>query len=245
VIAGGFADALGRWVRLTEGERQALARLEERTRPLKRGQVLVRENDPSGELFLLARGTVMSYVLTKDGSRQILRFQFPGDLLGSAALAYPRSTETLAALTDALVCPFDRAAFAGLIAAHPRLAGVFLSLHQADRAALTDRLAALGRAPARARVAGLLVEMHERLATAGQVRADGAFVLGLTQEEIGDATGLTAVHVNRTLRLLEEEGLIVREQGRIRLAGVDALKRQANYVNRFDGLVLDWLPPAP
>ena len=41
------------------------------------------------------------------------------------------------------------------------------------------------------------------------------FVLGLTQEEIGDATGLTAVHVNRMLRQLEDDRLIAREGGRV------------------------------
>ena len=69
-----------------------------------------------------------------------------------------------------------------------------------------------------------------------------SFVLGLTQEEIGDATGLTAVHVNRMLRQLEEDGMIARDSGRLTLVNEPALAREANYVDRFDGLDLSWLP---
>lgn len=244
MVASCFADGLERWVTFSQAERQALARLEERQRSVKRGTVLVRENDPSGDLFVLREGTAMSYVLLDDGSRQILRFLFPGDLLGTPALVYPRSPETLVALGDGVVCPFDRTAFTALLTEHPRLAAVLLALHQADRAALTDRLAALGRTSARARVAGLLVELRRRLLLAQQVRADGSFIPGLTQEEIGDATGLTAVHVNRMLRQLEDERLIARENGRVRLLDEPSLARTANYVDRFGTLNLDWLPPA-
>ena len=68
--------------------------------------------------------------------------------------------------------------------------------------------------------------------------------LPLTQEEIGDATGLTAVHVNRMLRQLEDEALIARENGRVTIRNAPALMRTANYVDRFDGLDLGWLPEA-
>ncbi len=68
------------------------------------------------------------------------------------------------------------------------------------------------------------------------------FALGLTQEEIGDATGLTSVHVNRMLRQLEEEGMIARGSGRVTLTDERALARAANYVDRYEGLDLSWLP---
>ena len=244
MVASCFADGLERWVSLTHTERVALARLEERQRTVKRGTVLVRENDPAGDLYVLRQGMAMSYVLLDDGSRQILSFLFPGDLLATAALVYPRSPETLVALGDGVVCPFDRALLAGILAEHPRLAALMLALRQAERAAMTDRLAALGRTSARARVAGLLLDLRRRLTLTQSVRPDGSFSPGLTQEEIGDATGLTAVHVNRMLRQLEDERYIARENGRVRLLDEAALTRSANYMDRFSGLDLAWLPPA-
>lgn len=238
-----FAEILGELVTLVPEEQAALERLEERQRHIRRGAILLRENERADELFILRKGLVMSYVLLDDGSRQILRFHFPGDMLGVSSLVYRESPETLCALSDCVVCPFDRPAFSALTVAHPRLAALILVLCQIERVALTDRLAALGRTSAKARVAALLLEMRNRLRGTDKT-IDKAFNLGLTQEEIGDATGLTSVHVNRMLRQLEEEGMIAREGGRVTLLDLSALSTAANYVNRYQGLDLRWLPPA-
>ncbi|MEG3124311.1 Crp/Fnr family transcriptional regulator [Sphingomonas sp. GB1N7] len=228
---------------LTPSENATLQRLEERERALRRGGTLVRENDRAGEMFVLRKGTMMTSVLLDDGSRQILRFLFPGDMLAVSSLVYREAPETITALTDCVVCPFERSAMSRLIAEHPRLAALILVYNQIERAALTDRLAALGRTSAKARVAAVLLEMRNRLRMMDKSIRD-SFVLGLTQEEIGDATGLTAVHVNRMLRQLEEEKLIAREGGRLAFTDERALARAANYVDRYAGLDLGWLPEA-
>ena len=111
-----FADILGELISLTPGERGALDKLEERQRHLRRGAVLQRENEPGGELFILRKGLMMSYVLLDDGSRQILRFLFPGDMIGVSSAVYHEATETLAALSDCVVSPFERAALADMLA---------------------------------------------------------------------------------------------------------------------------------
>lgn len=236
-----FADVWGERVEFSESERNALTRLEERQRHVRRGAVLQRENEAANELFILRQGLMMSYVLLDDGSRQILRFLYPGDVLGLAATMYRDAPESLAALSDSVVCPFDRAMLSDVIAVHPRLAALFLVYAQIERVSLTDRLAALGRTSAKARVAALLLELRNRLRV-GDRAISNSFALGLTQEEIGDATGLTAVHVNRMLRQLEEDGLITREAGRVTIRDERALARTANYADRYQGLDLSWLP---
>ena len=236
-----FADRLGDLTDLTANERTALARLEERSRELRRGAILLRENDPFAELFILKRGMAMSYVLLDDGSRQILRFLFAGDMLALSSLAYRNSPETIVALTDCTVCPFDRSLIATLYTEHPRLAALIMVTNQMVKVALTDRLAALGRTSAKARIAALLLNIRNRMRRVDS-RVGPAFTLGLTQEEIGDATGLTAVHVNRMLRQLEEEQLVVRESGRVTFINEPSLSRVANFVDRLNGLDLRWLP---
>lgn len=234
-----LADRLGRLVLLKEEERAALTALGLRERSYRRGTTLQRAQDPVTEIHVLQRGMMMSYMLTGEGSRQIIRFHFPGDLVGMANLAYPTAPETIAALTDVCVAPVERAALGALIAAHPRLGALLLADAQMAQVALAERLASLGRHSAKARVAGVLIELRRRLNENGATN----FTLGLTQEEIGDATGLTAVHVNRMLRLLAQEGLIEREGGRVRLIDEAALERAAGQGAR-PGLDLDWLPPA-
>lgn len=238
-----FAERLGDLTPLTDAEHRSLERLEVRQRQLRRGAVLVRENEGSGELYVLKRGMLMSYVLLDDGSRQILRFHFPGDMLAVSGLVYRRSPETVVALTDSVVCPFDRAEMTGIVTEHPRLAAIIMAVNQMERVALTDRLAALGRTSAKGRVAALLLEIRNRMRALDK-SIDGTFTLGLTQEEIGDATGLTAVHVNRMLRQLEDDGLLSREAGRVTFLNEAGLARMANYTDRFSGIDLSWLPAA-
>ncbi|NML07070.1 Crp/Fnr family transcriptional regulator [Sphingomonas sp. G-3-2-10] len=236
-----FADVLSELVDLTPLEQAALERLEERQRQVRRGAIVQRENEKCSELFVLRKGLMMSYVLLDDGSRQILRFLFPGDMLGLSSMIYREAPETLCALSDCVISPFDRSVLADLMVAHPRLSAMVLVYSQVERVSLTDRLAALGRTSAKARVAALLLELRNRL-RATDKSVTNAFLLGLTQEEVGDATGLTAVHVNRMLRQLEEEGMIAREAGKVTLLDERGLARAANYVNRFERLDLGWLP---
>lgn len=238
-----FAEILSELVELTSAERTTLEKLESRQRQIRRGAVLQRENEPCGEMFILRKGLMMSYVLLDDGSRQILRFLFPGDMLGMSSAIYREAPETLAALSDCTVAPFDRTALADIMIAHPRLSAMIMVHAQIERVALTDRLAALGRTSAKARVAALLLELRNRLRVSDKSIAN-VFALGLTQEEVGDATGLTAVHVNRMLRQLEEDRMIAREAGKVTLIDERALARAANYVNRYEGLDLSWLPAA-
>uniref|UniRef100_UPI0035CC05BA Crp/Fnr family transcriptional regulator n=1 Tax=uncultured Sphingomonas sp. TaxID=158754 RepID=UPI0035CC05BA len=226
---------------LTANERLALERLEERKRPVRRGATLQRERERTGDVFILRQGMMMSSMLLDDGSRQILRVHFAGDMLAASALVYREATETLTALTDCIVAPFDRAAFTRLFTDHPRLTALIMVYNQIERAALTDRLAALGRTSAKVRVAAILIEMRNRLRMRDKTITT-RFVLGLTQEEIGDATGLTAVHVNRMLRQLEDERMIAREGGRVIFLDESGLGRIANFVDRYAKLDLSWLP---
>ena len=226
---------------LAPGEVTALERLEERQREVRRGALIQRENDPVGELYVLRRGWVLSYAMLIDGSRQILRIHFPGEFIGTTSAVYKKAPNTLLALTDLTVCPFDKRSLKALLEDHPRLAGLMYLISQAERVSLTDRLASLGRTSARSRVGALLLDMLDRLRLIDAEVGD-SFPLRLTQEEIGDATGLTAVHVNRMMRALVEAGLIERANGAIRILDETTLARESNYVNRYTGLDLSWLP---
>jgi len=160
---------------------------------------------------------------------------------------FRNSPETVIALTECAVAPVERAAVGALTAGHPRLAALLIAVDQIERVALTDRLAGLGRTSAKARVAALLIDIRNRLRVVDGTAGD-TFQLGLTQEEIGDATGLTAVHVNRMLRQLQDEGLISRDGGRMTFVNEAGLVRTAYHTARDTaraaGLDFSWLPPA-
>ena len=235
-----LAERLSHYVRLSAGEQESLTRLEEQDRAFRRGAVVIRENEAPRELFIVRSGWLHSSVVLGNGSRQIMRFQFQGDILGLPLLAFADSPETVTAVTDAVLCPFSRERLASLIAEHPRIAALLLGLSVADRVSLADRIASIGRTSARARVSLLLCEIFARMRRLGTPR-DEAIHLPLTQEEIGDATGLTAVHVNRMMRGLVEDVIIERSGNNVRLLDEARLASEANFIDRTD-LETGWLP---
>jgi CRP/FNR family transcriptional regulator len=236
-----LAERLSHYVRLSGGEQAALAGLEEQDRTLRRGAVVISENDAPRELYIVRSGWLHSSVVLGNGSRQIMRFHFRGDIVGLPLLAFADSPETVTAVTEVVLCPFARERLAELISGHPRLAALLIALAVAGRVSLADRLASIGRTSARSRVSSLLCEIHGRLKLLG-LAAGGAFQLPLTQEEIGDATGLTAVHVNRMMRALVEGGIIERQASQVRVLDEARLCAEANFSDRTV-IETSWMPP--
>lgn len=236
-----LAERLGHYVTLSAQEEKALAQLEEQERTYRRGSTIRREHDAARELFIVQKGWLHSCVLLGNGSRQIMRFHFPGDIVGLSSLAFGRSSDSITAVTDVTLCPFDKDKLALLFQQHPRLAALIFTLSVAERVSLADRLASIGRTSARARVASLLCEIFARLRVMAGARMT-EFHNPLTQEEIGDATGLTAVHVNRMMRGLVDDGLIGRSGNVISVADEARLAEEANFVDRFAQIDTSWLP---
>jgi CRP/FNR family transcriptional regulator len=237
-----LAERLSHYIRLSPGERDSLERLEEQDRSFRRGAAIISENEPQRELYIVRSGWVHSSVILGNGSRQIMRFHFPGDILGLPLLAFADSPETVTAVTDVILCPFSRERLAAIVSEQPRIGALLLGLAVAERVSLADRLASIGRTSARARVSSLLCEIFARLGQLGTPQHE-TIQLPLTQEEIGDATGLTAVHVNRMMRGIVEDGLIERlNGGHVRLLDEKRLAAEANFVERT-GLDTGWFPP--
>lgn len=235
-----LAEHLGRYVELSAREREALDGLTAGSRTYRRGTILRAEHGANGDIFVVVSGWIYSFALLEDGRRQIVRLHFRGDLLGLDGLAFPESPDAIAALTDSEVCLIDRTRLGALFAEHPRLAALLFAVQQVDRVNLTDRLVSLGRNSARGRVAALLLQIANRMKFANLPIADG-FALPLTQEEIGDLTGLTAVHVNRTMRVLSEQGFIARTGNVLKILHPDRLARVANYSSRTVAIDPNWL----
>jgi len=242
-VGGCFAERLGHYVSLTANETEALGTLEEQGRSYRRGAVIRHENDNARELFIVQKGWLHSYALLGNGSRQIMRLHFAGDILGLSSLAFGKSAETISAVTDVTLCPFDREKLATLFEEHPRLGALICALSIAERVTLADRLASIGRTSARARVASLICELVSRLRLSGG-KDMREFYIPLTQEEIGDSTGLTAVHVNRMMRGLVDDRLIARNGNFVTILNEARLIAEVNFIDRFAQLDTSWLPRA-
>ena len=236
-----LAEHLGRFCVLGADERTALDGLLMGERSFRKGAMIRTERDGSGEMFVVRRGWLYASMLLEDGRRQIIRFHLRGDLIGGDSLAFAEAPDTIVALTDCEVQLIDKARFGRLFVDQPRLAALLFAMLQVDRVQLTDRMTSLGRSSAKGRVAALLLWIAQRVKVVDPSTGD-RIPVPMTQEEIGDATGLTAVHVNRTMRALVEQGLIERSSGAIRILDQSRLSRVANHVARKERLDTSWLP---
>lgn len=90
----------------------------------------------------------------------------------------------------------------------------------------------VGRRDARSRLAHLLCEFAIRMDVQG-LSDCGGYELPMTQEQLGDALGLTSVHVNRTLKSLEADGLITRNKRHVGFPRWDALRDEADFNGRY------------
>lgn len=177
--------------------------------------------------FVLLSGWACRLRILTDGRRQIIGFLLPGDVVGRP----PPQLPALCAVAALTRVQFAEAAslFAG--PAEGGLARALRAMELQDLLRLQDQVVRLGRQTAYERLASLLLELQDRLADAGLVR-DGLFPLPLTQEVLGDALGLSIVHVNRTLQQMRRDGLVEVKGGMVALLQDAALRGLA-----------DWQPP--
>ncbi len=239
----GLIARLERHLELTAAERAAIAEAEHREIRVKAGEVLVREGGESRSLFAVQQGWLHSSARLSSGGRQILRFHYAGDLIGTSSIAWSRASATLTAISDCRVMELPKTDLGRIFATHPRIAGLLYAIASTETVAMSDRLTSIGRMGATERLSTLLLDFLARLrVTAGGVI--DSFDLPLTQSDIGDALGLTKVHVNRTIRGLEREGLIERTGRRLRVLNEAALVSATGFVDRYGEIDTSWLPPA-
>lgn len=188
---------------------------------------------------VIVSGFAFRQKLTLDGMRQILSLHMRGDLLDLQHLFLRHSDHSIQALTELETVNIERAALQDLVLREPGVAQAMWADALIDASIYRDWIVNVGRRDARARVAHLLCEFALRLKEAGL--GDGQTCqLPMTQEQIGDAVGLTSVHVNRTLKALESEGVIRRNRREIAFENWDKVRRVGDFSAMY--LHLDQTP---
>lgn len=208
---------------LNDGERAALAAILGPIQHLPRDHVLKRDGAEPTHLFLLVDGWVASSITVASGREQTVKIHLPRDLLGAPSLCVTRTAECLTAITPIVIRPISRGDLMGVLARFPRIAAAHFLNAQRERVVLMEALALMGQTDGLVRIAGTLIDLHDRLAALGL--ADfGTIPLPLTQGQIGDLVGLSPVHVSRKLGAMERAGLIRRGVRTISLLDIRRLR---------------------
>jgi CRP-like cAMP-binding protein len=205
---------LSAYVALSPDDLDILARFHKRRRSFGPGHALVHEGQRHGSAFVLAEGWACSYKMLPDGERQIVDFQIPGDFVGLRSILFRTSDHSAEAVTRIEASEVLASDILDSFAQAPRLATAVLWAASRDEAMVVEHLVNLGRRSADERMAHFVLELGARLRLVGIGDATG-FDCPLTQYHLGDVLGLSAVHVNRVLRHLREEGLMTFQKGRV------------------------------
>ncbi|MBV8778105.1 MAG: Crp/Fnr family transcriptional regulator [Alphaproteobacteria bacterium] len=237
-VTTAFARRLAQLVPLSGEEAAVLGELQSVTRSVQRHRDIITEGRHYGSIFIVLEGNGIRYRILHDGRRQIVNIVLPGDVVGVLGHVIESSLYSTKALTEMLVAtiPFPRVN--ALYETHPRLLAKIFWWLSCETAIYAEHLVDLGRRTALERVAHFLLELLARLQSVG-LAADQSYKIPLTQELIADALGLSIPHVNRVLRRLREDQLVVVEDQRVTVKDLDGLSELADfepsYLTRFAG----------
>lgn len=203
--------ALERRDTLSGRERDALISAIAEVRIHPPGDTLIRADVSAEYSTLLVDGLLGRVFYMSEGKRQIVALHVPGDFVDLHSLLLKRLDHDVVAMSEVRVALVAHNVLRKLTETEPHLARMLWLLTVIDAAVHREWIGRLGHSAA-VRIAHLLCELQMRLIIVGLATAEG-FPIDLTQADLGDMTGLTPVHVNRTLRKLREAGLAIVRDG--------------------------------
>jgi len=195
--------------KLDDDDRAAILDLPHVVKAIEQNHYIVREFDRPTHCCLILSGFAVRHKIVAGGSRQIVSIQMKGELVDLQNSLLGLADHSVQMLTAGRIAMIPRDAMSRLIAERSSVAQALWIHTLVDASIFREWIANVGRRDARTRIAHLLCEFALRLKIAG-LGEQTDYEMPMTQEQLADATGLTAVHVNRTIKGLEADGLIAR-----------------------------------
>jgi CRP-like cAMP-binding protein len=223
-----WLQKLSRFAQLGDAELASLAALPFDIEDVANNRYLVREGDEVSRCCVLVQGYAARHKMARSGRRQIVSFHMPGDMLDLQHSLLPRADHNVQAMTPARVAWVPVAALARVISSYPSIAAAVAKEALVDASIFREWVLNVGARDAKTRIAHMLCEFVERRQKIGISPSDLVEV-PFSQEQIADATGLTAVHVNRMLRELTDEGAFARNGRSLRISDWCKLKDVADF----------------
>lgn len=227
-MAPALALRLEAFTRLSADDRAAIGRISKVTRVIPARRDLIREGEKPQFVHLMVDGWACRYKTLPDGRRQIVAFFVPGDFCDLNVYILRQMDNSLGAITRPSVSDISRDDMDALTSSRPRISQALWWETLVRAAIQREWTLNIGQRTAYERIAHLLVELFIRLRSVGMTQGNSCD-FPLTQTDLADATGLTSVHVNRTLQELRSDGLIVLERKRLTIPELQALKDGAMF----------------
>lgn len=197
---------------------------------------LYREATAAAMAFTVFEGWLLLYRTHSDGSRQGLRVALPGDFVGYVPVEDADYSHGALAITDVVACGFRQADLHAMIDSHVDIARQITSIQARYLAICESNAVGLGRKSAEQRIAHAVADLYHRLERRAEVDGETqSMPFPLTQEMLGELTGLTPVHTNRVLRKLRTDGIMAYHRQRVEIHDLSRLLELADYRPGFLG----------
>lgn len=227
-----FLDRLLRHSTLSSDERKAILDLPSHASQVQARLDVVSPGKVVDHACLIVKGLVGRFDQMTDGRRQTTALHIPGDMCDLHSVVQPRPSWSITALTTTTVLHVPHRNLRELVRTYPGIGLAFWRDTAADAAILSKWLGNFGRKDARSRVAHLFCEMAVRM-EAANLGTRTSYQLPMTQEQLSDATGMTAVHVNRTLQMLRATGTLSFAHGLVEISDWEGLKKLADFTEAY------------
>ena len=222
---------LGAIVPLGDEDRALLAQLCANSRDMSARRNVIREGERPDHVHLIVDGWAARYKLLPDGTRQITAFLIPGDFCDLHVTILGEMDHSIITLTRAKVAYISRSQMEALTE-RPGLVKAFWWATLVDEAVLRAWIVNVGRRDAFEAIGHLICELYVRMKNIG-LADDHCFELPLTQEELGDALGLTSVHVNRVLQRMRSDALITFKAGLLTILDYRRLETASGFNSNY------------
>lgn len=226
----GMVDKLAQHGSISIEDRGLLSTLPFVSRVFEAGSYLVREGNASDHYYLLVSGLACRHKISGEGVRQIVSILTPSDLFNIQQLYFETADHNVQTLTRCEVLMIPRSALRQLVNDHPSVAHSLTATMLVELSMAREWILNIGRRDARTRLAHLLCELSFRLGHP-DLPLGQSFDFSMTQEQIGDALGLTAVHINRTLKGLV--GLVVYSNRRLTILDWQRLRDAGDFNSSY------------
>ncbi|MGJ4939652.1 Crp/Fnr family transcriptional regulator [Bradyrhizobium sp. HKCCYLS1011] len=214
---------LEHFVHLSAADRAVLNRAAaQRVRSFAARADVAREGEKPKDVHLILAGWACRYKQLDDGRRQILSFLLPGDICDLNVFILEEMDHSIGTITPVTIADLPREFFDDINAEHPRIAAAFWWETLVAAAIQREWTTNLGQRTALERMAHLLCEIFYRLQLTG-LTEQNTCEFPLTQSDLAEATGLSKVHVNRTLQDMRAGELIVLKGKILMLPELDRL----------------------